>query len=137
MVNVIPEPDLLAKLNVGVVVENAIELLAALAVDDPLALTATIVNVYPVFEANDAVPVSGVDVPLVDTDTDGLDVVVYEEIAFPPVAPAVNGIETVVPFVLETVPIVGACGTVVAVIAEEALDADEFPAAFDATTVNV
>ena len=34
-------------------------------------------------------------------------------------------------------PIVGACGTVVAVIDAEALDADELPAAFVATTVNV
>ena len=35
------------------------------------------------------------------------------------------------------VPIVGACGTVVAVIDAEALDAEELPAAFVAITVNV
>jgi hypothetical protein len=40
----------------------------------------------------------------------------------PPVAPAVNGTETVVELVTETVPIVGACGTVVAVMLLESPD---------------
>jgi hypothetical protein len=38
------------------------------------------------------------------------------------VAPAVNGTETGVLLVAETVPIVGACGTVVAVIEDEAAE---------------
>jgi hypothetical protein len=45
-------------------------------------------------------------------------VAVYVVIDFPPVAPAVNGTETTPEVPPEAVPIVGACGTVVAVIAE-------------------
>jgi hypothetical protein len=41
---------------------------------------------------------------------------VYEEIVFPPVAPAVNGTETAPLPEVVAVPIVGACGIVVAVI---------------------
>jgi hypothetical protein len=55
----------------------------------------------------------------------------------PPVAPAVNGIETVVLFVLVTVPIVGAAGTVVAVTDVDADDAGVVPLAFVAVIVNV
>jgi hypothetical protein len=55
----------------------------------------------------------------------------------PPVAPAVNGIDTVVVLVTVTAPIVGACGTVVAVIELEALDAGLNPAAEVARTVKV
>jgi hypothetical protein len=43
-------------------------------------------------------------------------------IAEPPVAPAVNGTDKVVELVTVTVPIVGACGTVVAVILADAAD---------------
>jgi hypothetical protein len=45
--------------------------------------------------------------------------------------------ETVVLFVAVTVPIVGACGTVVAVMLFDAAEAAEVPAAFVAVTVNV
>jgi hypothetical protein len=55
----------------------------------------------------------------------------------PPVAPAVNGIDTVVVLVTVTAPIVGACGTVVAVIELDALDALEVPAELVAVTVKV
>ena len=57
-------------------------------------------------------------------------------IDFPPVAP-VQGTETVVLFVLVTVPIVGVCGTVVAVMLEEAELASDVPTAFVAVTVKV
>lgn len=57
-------------------------------------------------------------------------------IADPPVALAVNGTETVVPVPPSiAVPIVGACGTVVAVTEADADDADEVPAAEVAVTV--
>ena len=58
----------------------------------------------------------------------------YAVIALPPVAPAVNARETVVLFVLVGVPIVGACGTVVAV-AFAAADAKPVPAALIAETL--
>ena len=59
-------------------------------------------------------------------------------IAEPPVAPAVYGIDTVVPVPPSvTVPIVGACGTDTGVAEEEVLEALEEPLAFVATTVYV
>jgi hypothetical protein len=65
------------------------------------------------------------------------EVAVNVETAEPPVALAVNGIEiTPLPDVV-AVPIVGACGTVVAVMLLEADDALEVPAAEVAVTVNV
>jgi hypothetical protein len=62
------------------------------------------------------------------------DVAVYVVIAEPPVAPAVNGTDTTPDVPPDAVPIVGACGTVVAVTAEEALEAEEVPLAFVAVT---
>jgi hypothetical protein len=53
------------------------------------------------------------------------------------VAPPVNVIFKLPLPVLERVPIVGACGTVVAVIAEEAEDALPVPIPLVAVTVNV
>jgi hypothetical protein len=53
------------------------------------------------------------------------------------VAPAVNGTDTVLELVTETVPIVGACGTVVAVTLLEAAEGKEVPDRFDPVTVNV
>ena len=88
------------------------------------------------FEANVAVAVDGEDVPDVEIETDGLDATVVDVIDFPPVAP-VQGTETVVLFVLVTVPIVGVCGTVVAVMLEEAELASDVPTAFVAVTVKV
>jgi hypothetical protein len=53
------------------------------------------------------------------------------------VAPAVNGTETVVALVTVTVPIVGACGIVVAVIEFDAAEAAPVPAALVPVTVKV
>ena len=60
----------------------------------------------------------------------------YPVIADPPVAPAVNGTETVVPVPPSVaVPTVGACGTVVAVTEADADEDEEVPAADVAVTV--
>jgi hypothetical protein len=59
------------------------------------------------------------------------------EIAFPPVAPAVNATVAVVVPVAVPAPIVGACGTVVAVTDAEGEDAGPVPAALVPVTVNV
>jgi hypothetical protein len=67
---------------------------------------------------------------------DGLEVDVKVLIAFPPVAPAVNA-TVACPFPPVGLPIVGACGTVVAVIDPEADDAAAVPLSFAAVTVNV
>jgi hypothetical protein len=83
------------------------------------------------------VTVNGVEVPETDKDIEGLDVTVYEVIDDPPVAPAVNGTETVVVLVTETVPIVGAWGTVVAVIEDDAALAAPVAVELDGVTVNV
>jgi hypothetical protein len=58
-------------------------------------------------------------------------------IAEPPVAFAVKGTEAVVDEEDVAVPIVGACGTVVAVTEAEALDAAVVPFAFVAVIVYV
>jgi hypothetical protein len=55
----------------------------------------------------------------------------------PPVAPAVNGTDTVVAFVTVTVPIVGTCGTVVAVMLDDEADARPVATALDGVTVKV
>jgi hypothetical protein len=77
-------------------------------VDVPFAFTAAIVNVYAWFETKDAVTAIGLEVPEYESERDGLEVIVYEVIAEPPVALAVNGTLTTVSLVLVTVPIVGA-----------------------------
>ena len=74
----------------------------------PLAFTAAIVNVYEVFDAKFPVTVNGLVVPDTDRAIDGLEDATYEVIVDQPVAPDVNGIERVVSFVRDTVPIVGA-----------------------------
>jgi hypothetical protein len=93
--------------------------------------------VYAWLEAKVPVTVSGVVVPETDKAIDGLEVAVYEVIAEPPVAPAVNGTDKVVELVTVTVPIVGACGTVVAVIEDEAADAGPVAVELVGVTVNV
>jgi len=113
------------------------ELLAEDDVEVPFAFTAAIVNVYEVPATNVPVTLNGEEVPDTEREILGLLVAVYEVIAEPPVAPAVNGIETVVLLVTVTVPIVGACGTVVAVIELDALDTGEVPVEFVAVAVNV
>jgi hypothetical protein len=67
---------------------------------------------------------------------EGDEVAVNVVTVFPPFAPAVNPTDADA-LAAVAVPIVGACGTVVAVIEFEAEDADEFPLAFVAITVNV
>jgi hypothetical protein len=63
-------------------------------------------------------------------------VAVYADTAFPPVAPAVYATVALV-FPAVAVPIVGACGTVVAVIELDGAEAGLLPAAFAPTTVKV
>jgi hypothetical protein len=53
------------------------------------------------------------------------------------VAPAVKGTDTTPAVPPEAVPIVGACGTVVAVMLLDALELAESPTAFVALTINV
>jgi hypothetical protein len=64
-------------------------------------------------------------------------VAVNVETAAPPVAPAVNGTDAVVEVGDVAVPIVGACGTVVAVILVEASVAADVPVELPPVTVNV
>jgi hypothetical protein len=99
---------------------------AADARDVPLALVAVTVYVYAVFDCN-PVTVTGLDAPVPVNDP-GDEVAVYPVIADPPVAPAVNATEAE-PLLnarpeplLVIAPIVGACGTVVAVMLLEAAD---------------
>jgi hypothetical protein len=66
------------------------------------------------------------------------EVTLYEVMAFPPVAPGVNDTVTVyTPEPAVAVPIVGACGTVVAVIEEEEADAFPLPEPLDGVTLKV
>jgi hypothetical protein len=66
-----------------------------------------------------------------------LEVVVNTVTVSPPVAFAVNGTETTPDVPPEAVPIVGACGTVVAVMLLDAADAADVPIEFVAVAVNV
>ena len=102
----------------------------------PLALVAVTVNVYEVPSVN-PVTVRGEDAPDA-VILPGLLVAVYEVIAEPPVAPAVNATVADVPvFKSVAVPIVGACGTVVAVTPDEAEEAELVPKLLVAVTVYV
>jgi hypothetical protein len=76
--------------------------------------------------------VIGLDAPVLVLPEE--DVAVNVEIALPPVAPAVNGTDTTPDVPPDAVPIVGACGIVVAV-AFAAADASPVPAAFIAETL--
>ena len=66
-----------------------------------------------------------------------LEVAVNTFTVSPPVAFAINGTETTPEVPPEAVPIVGACGTVVAVILLDAAEAPEVPIVFVAVAVNV
>jgi hypothetical protein len=66
----------------------------------------------------------------------GDEVAVNVETAAPPVAPAVY-VTVALPFPAVAVPIVGACGTVVAVMLLDALEFAESPAPFVAFTTKV
>jgi hypothetical protein len=87
---------------------------ALLAVDVPLALVAVTVNVYAVPVVK-PLTVIGDDAPVPVIDP-GVDVAVNPVIAEPPVSLAVNATVAEVALASATAPIVGACGTVVAVI---------------------
>lgn len=102
----------------------------------PIALTADTVNVYPVPNVYGPVINRGLDVPEVITRpaTAGLEVTVYPVIAEPPVAPAVNGIDTDVSLGDVGVPRVGAAGEVVIKVLE-VVKVVEFPIAFVAFAV--
>ena len=100
------------------------ELLAELAAELPLEFVATAVNVYAVPLVN-PVTVIGLDEP-VPVMFPGLDVTVYPVMLEPPVALAENATDTCA-FPPVTAPIVGACGTVVAVTPVEADEADDVP----------
>lgn len=106
---------------------------AKLAAEVPLAFVAVAVNVYAVPFVR-PVTTKGDDAPVV-VRFPGEDVTVNSVIDEPPVAPAVNAIDTCeIPFVTES--IVGASGTVVAVTVDDADDvADEYE--FKAATVYV
>ena len=111
---------------------GVIEFDADEAIEVPFALTAAIVKVYAVPAIKDPVTLSGLVKLDVEREIDGLDVTVYAVIVDPPVPPAVNGIETVVVFTVETVPIVGACGRVVIAIELDEEDSAESPIEFTA-----
>jgi hypothetical protein len=78
--------------------------------------------------------VIGLDAPVLDLPEE--DVAVKPVIAEPPVALAVNGTETTPDVPPVAVPTVGACGTVVAVIEEDAAEVN-VPFALAAETANV
>jgi hypothetical protein len=104
---------------------------AELAVDVPLAFVAVAVNVYAVPFVSPVTTIG--DVAPVAVMFPGLDVTVYVADA-PPVAPGVNVTEACA-FPPVAVPIVGACGTVVAVTALLAELAELVPVLFEATAV--
>ena len=99
----------------------------------PLALVD--VTVYVLDPAVVSVMIMGLDAPVFVMPDE--DVTVYDVIADPPVAPAVNGTETVLYAVDEAVPIVGAAGTVVAVIELDAAPTFDVPVVFVAVPLNV
>jgi hypothetical protein len=111
-------------------------LLALLAVEVPFAFVAVTVKVYAVAAVNPETVIGLVaEVPV---NEPGVDVAVKVVIAEPPVAPAVNATETVVPVPPSVaVPIVGACGTVVAVMLVDALEEGLAPVVFVPATVKV
>jgi hypothetical protein len=106
---------------------------AAEAADVPLAFVAVTVNVYAVPLDNPETVIGEAPVPVAPP---GLAVAVNTDTAAPPFAPAVYAtVALALPAVAD--PIVGASGTVVAVIEEEDDDAADVPAAEVAVTVNV
>jgi hypothetical protein len=94
--------------------------------DVPFEFVAVIVNVYACENKNVPVTDIGEDVPEYVSDIGGEDVIDIEDILLPPLF-AVNGTETSVVLETDTVPIVGVCGTVVAVTADDAELEDDVP----------
>ena len=113
---------------------GVIEFDAELAVDVPFEFVPVAVNVYAVPFVNPVTTIG--DDALVAVMFPGLEVTVYPVIADPPVEPVVNVTEACA-FPPVAVPIVGACGTVVAVTALLAELAELVLAPFDAVTVYV
>jgi hypothetical protein len=111
---------------------NNKELEAELAVDVPLTLVA--VTVYVRVPAAVSVMTIGLEAPVLVMPEE--DVTVYPVIEDPPVAPAVK-VTDAFPSPAVAVPIVGACGIVVAVILDVAADAADVAVAFVALAVNV
>jgi hypothetical protein len=87
-----------------------------------------------VFAVNPVIEI-GLDAP-VPVNPPGDEVAVNVEIAAPPVAPVVNATVAVVVPVAVAAPIVGACGTVVAVMLEDAAEVN-VPLALAAETAKV
>jgi hypothetical protein len=109
-------------------------LLAELANDVPFAFVAVTVNVYAVPSVKPVTTI-GDDAPDAVTPL-GLDVTVKLVIEDPPVAPAVK-VTDACPADAVAVPIVGACGLVVAVIAELANESEDDPNELSAYAENV
>jgi hypothetical protein len=129
----VPAPEICVIISVLIAV--VIELEAEDAVDVPFAFVAVTVNVYedPVVRP---LTVTGDDAP-VPVNAPGEEVAVNVETAAPPVAFAVNVTDALIPFPpAVAVPIVGACGIVVAVIEPDVV-AVEVPLAFVAVTLKV
>jgi hypothetical protein len=108
---------------------------AADAAEVPLLLLAVTVNVYAVPPVRPETVIGLVDE--VPVNPPGLEVAVKLVIVEPPVAFAVNGTDAVVDVGDDAVPIVGACGTVVAVMLDVAAEAADVAVVFVALTVNV
>lgn len=109
---------------------------AADAVDVPFAFVAVTVNVYAVPAVSPETVIG--DEAEVPVKPPGEEVAVKVETAAPPLAPAVKATDAVVPVPpSEAAPIVGVCGTEVAVIEEDADDEVEAPVELEAVTVKV
>jgi hypothetical protein len=102
-------------------------------VDVPLILVAATVNVYEVPFVSPETVIGEDPVPV---SPPGEDVAVNVVIAEPPVSPDVY-VTVAFAFPDVAVPIVGACGTVVAVMLDVASDAADVAVAFVPVTVNV
>ena len=102
------------------------ELLAALAADVPFAFVATAVNVYAVLFVNPVKVYGDDEAVCVVVVLAGDEVIEYPVIDDPPVALAENATDTCA-FPPVTDVMLGACGTVVAVIALLADEAADVP----------
>jgi hypothetical protein len=115
----------------GALGETALEALDAAEV--PFAFVAVTVKVYEVPLDKPETVIGLAPVPV---NEPGDEVAVYVDTAAPPVAPAVY-VTVALALPAVAVPIVGACGTVVAVMLLDAEEAVDVPTAFVAVTVNV
>jgi hypothetical protein len=126
-----PAISIISKLVNGLTAEGVILLLSELAAEDPLAFIEVTVKVYDVPFVN-PVNVYGDDVA-VCVVVAGLETIEYPVIVEPPVAPGVIVKDaSAFPYAALTL---GACGTVVAVTADDADEALDVPKVFAAVTV--